>query len=168
MKLFLWKFPTFLHNISICQTVSSQPTECLGGKFYFFSKEWCGWCMKPETTNVSWVARLLPALNDQRRDFWEVSCLYLAINQTQGKGRGWRLLQVMDCWLATILISSVHLTSLHSDGYFCISVSGPGIFSSLTWNEVIVSIAVHEIYDEYLLSDLIPNPWASLQFRRQW
>ena len=85
--------------------------------------------MMHETRNhhrVMRVARQLPALNDQnqRRDFWEGSCLYLAINQTQGKGRGWRLLQVMDCWLATILISSVHLTSLHSDGYFCISGSG--------------------------------------------
>ena len=38
VKLFLWKFLTFLHNISICQAVSSQPTECLAGKFYFFSK----------------------------------------------------------------------------------------------------------------------------------
>ena len=97
--------------------------------------------MMHETRNhhrVMRVARQLPALNDQnqRRDFWEGSCLYLAINQTQGKGRGWRLLQVMDCWLATILISPLHLTSLHSDGYFCISVcftvSGPEIFSSLT------------------------------------
>ena len=33
VKLFLWKFLTFLDNISICQAVSSQPTNCLAGNF---------------------------------------------------------------------------------------------------------------------------------------
>ena len=39
VKLFLWKFLTFLEDISICQAVSSQPTECLAVIFFISGED---------------------------------------------------------------------------------------------------------------------------------
>ena len=50
VKLFLWKFLTFSDNISICQAVSSQPTNCLAGNFLFLVLAEAHWLMH-ETRN---------------------------------------------------------------------------------------------------------------------
>ena len=144
VKLFLWKFLTFLDNISICQAVSSLPTKYLLEIFYFWCWLWLwstalsdAWNQKPPT--FMWMTR--PALGDQnqRQNFWELLyCLYLTINQRLGcwcwpwLDEGDKLvLQVMDCWPRP---SPSPLSMLHSNIFLHLTqvLIGLQIFSPLT------------------------------------
>ena len=84
VKLFLWKFLTFLDNISICQAVSSQPTNCLAGNFLFLVVAEAHWLMH-ETRNHQSGSCVWP---DQ-------------LSVTKTKDRNFRIsTKIFDLWLS--------------------------------------------------------------------
>ena len=122
VKLFLWKFLTFLDNISICQAVSLQPTEFLLEIFYF----WCGgsvavwlteWCMKPETTNVHVDDQTSSRWPKPKTEFLGTPLLTLFNNQSKT-----RVLVLALAWLGGqvspagngLLTETISLSPLHA------------------------------------------------------
>ena len=98
VKLFLWKFLTFLDNISICQAVSSLPTKYLVEIFYFWSWLWLwstalsdAWNQKPPT--FLWMTRPGSQWPKPKTEFLGTS-LPLFYNQSNTRG-----LMVALAWL---------------------------------------------------------------------